>query len=322
LAVEFNAPDGSLVLRYGDLQAVDAAGQALPIELSLLSGDTPGGAILRLGLPSLTQPVTLTAWLTSPLGSGDAVESLPATHDWTYKGATAYDVLGASVSTAGDVNGDGYDDIIVGAWGFDSEGKNQRGKVFVWYGSSDGLGTFYRDPDWSKVGEAAVDYFGYSTGTAGDVNGDGYSDIVVGVRYYNNGQDWEGAVYVFYGGKSGMQAVYWRYESNQVSTDLGFSVGTAGDVNGDGYADILAGVPYYESGQQDEGAVLIYYCSNTGMGDTQRNPDWKYESDQASALFGYSVDTAGDVNGDGYADILAGVPYYESGQQDEGAVLI
>jgi hypothetical protein len=130
--IEFNTPDGSLVLRYGDLQAVDATGQALPVVLTLLF-DAPAGLVtLRLALPPLTRPVTLTARLTSPLGAWNAPDSLPATYDWTYKGTQGSAELGVGAGTAGDVNGDGYSDIIVGAWLYDN-GQSDEGRVNIWH---------------------------------------------------------------------------------------------------------------------------------------------------------------------------------------------
>jgi hypothetical protein len=77
--VEFKAPDGSLLLSYGNLQAVDAAGQILPVDLALLADNSAGNAILRLGLPPLSQPVTFTAWLTSPLSAENIPEGSPIT---------------------------------------------------------------------------------------------------------------------------------------------------------------------------------------------------------------------------------------------------
>jgi hypothetical protein len=95
----------------------------------------------------------------------------------------------------------------------------------------------------------------------------------------------------------------WKAEGNQPNAVFGVSVGTAGDVNGDGYADVIVGAPYYANGQADEGQAFVYHGSATGLSTT---PDWTAESDQAFVQFGYSVGTAGDVNGDGYADVIVG----------------
>ena len=94
---------------------------------------------------------------------------------------------------------------------------------------------------------------------------------------------------------------------------------TAGDVNGDGYADVIVGAPIYDNGQTDEGTAFVYYGSASGLSTTA---NWTAESDQASAWFGYSVATAGDVNGDGYADVIVGAPIYDNGQADEGRAFV
>src|SRR6266568_780792 len=86
----------------------------------------------------------------------------------------------------------------------------------------------------------------------------------------------------------------WTAESNQASAELGLSVATAGDVNHDGFSDVIVGAPFYDNGQTDEGRAFVYLGSASGLATT---PAWTAESDQASALFGFSVATAGDVNG-------------------------
>ena len=94
---------------------------------------------------------------------------------------------------------------------------------------------------------------------------------------------------------------------------------TAGDVNGDGYADVIVGAPRYDNGQTDEGRAYVYYGSAGGLSGS---PGWTAESDQAGAFFGDSVATAGDVNGDGYADVIVGAPYYDNGQTGEGMAFV
>src|SRR5207247_6502355 len=97
---------------------------------------------------------------------------------------------------------------------------------------------------------------------------------------------------------------------------FGYSVGTAGDMNGDGYADVIVGANTSDNGQIDEGLVLIYFGSVGGLGTT---PGKKIQSNQDFAYLGNSAGTAGDVNGDGYSDGIVGAPYYDHGQTDEGA---
>src|SRR6185503_12499277 len=125
---------------------------------------------------------------------------------------------------------------------------------------------------------------------------------------YDNGQLDEGRVYVYMGSASGPAATAaWTVESDQELAVLGFSVSTAGDVNGDGYSDVIIGSQTYDYGQTDEGRAWVYLGSASGL---PANPAWSAESDQTGAQFGYSVATAGDVNGDGYSDVIIGAFLY------------
>jgi len=224
--------------------------------------------------------------------------------------------FGYSVSTAGDVNGDGYDDVIVGAPHYYNS-QMSEGAVAVYYGSVSGLSLA---PDWGDESNLEGAHFGWSVGTAGDVNGDGFSDVIVGAPYYSNGQTEEGAVAVYYGSASGLSLIpNWVDESDDECIEFGYSVGTAGDVNGDGYDDVIVGARYYTYGQAQEGAAAVYHGSASGL---SFDPDWGAESNVVGAGFGESVGTAGDVNGDGYADVIVGAPYYNHGEDGEGAVAV
>src|SRR6185503_21181173 len=86
----------------------------------------------------------------------------------------------------------------------------------------------------------------------------------------------------------------WTSELDQVDASYGFSVSTAGDVNGDGFSDVIVGAIFYDHGTFDEGGAFIYHGSAAGLAGT---PSWTGESNQTSGWFGYSVSTAGDVNG-------------------------
>jgi hypothetical protein len=100
---------------------------------------------------------------------------------------------------------------------------------------------------------------------------------------------------------------------------FGASVSTAGDVNGDGYTDVIVGAPYYTNGQTSEGAARLYLGSSTGLDTNYDNHD---EGNDEGARFGTSVSMAGDVNGDGYADVIVGAPYYTNDSTDEGMAFV
>src|SRR5262249_31525458 len=111
----------------------------------------------------------------------------------------------------------------------------------------------------------------------------------------------------------------WTAESDQDHANFGFSVATAGDVNGDGYSDVIVSAPYFSNGETDEGRVYLYLGSASGLSTT---PAWTAESNQAGAVFGLSVASAGDVNGDGYSDVIVGAPNYTNGQNGEGRAFV
>jgi hypothetical protein len=241
---------------------------------------------------------------------------LSASAAWMAESNQASAQLGSSAATAGDVNGDGYADLIVGAPGYDN-GQVDEGRVFVYHGSAIGPPS---GASWTAEGNQPGARFGSSASTAGDVNGDGYADVVIGAPFYDNGQVDEGRTVVYHGSAAGLKAtVNWKVESNQVGAQFGASVGSAGDVNGDGYGDVLVGSPLFNSGQVDEGRAFLYRGSSSGL---STGAAWTAESNQADARFGSSVGTAGDVNRDGYSDVVIGAPLYDNGQTDEGRVYV
>ena len=268
-------------------------------------------------------------WYGSSTGLG--ANGTNTNRDWFAESNLASSQFGWSLSTAGDVNGDGYSDIIVGARFFDN-GQADEGSVWMWFGSSTGLGADGNtiNEDWTAESNQDQAHFGYSVATAGDVNGDGYSDVLIGAPEYDNGQTDEGSVYLWLGGIDGPVIngtpgnSNWSAQSDQASSQLGFSVSTAGDVNGDGYSDVVIGAPYYDSTQTNEGRAFLWYGSSSDLGanGTIGNAGWTYVSGQDSAQFGYSVFTAGDINGDGYSDIIAGANLYESGENNEGQAYV
>jgi hypothetical protein len=206
--------------------------------------------------------------------------------------------------------------VIVGACSFDN-GQTDEGRAYVYNGSVTGLSV---TPDWTAESDQALAQYGNWVSVAGDVNGDGYSDVIVGARYYDNGQSDEGRAYVYHGSATGLSVTPdWTAESDQALAYFGWSVSVAGDVNGDGYSDVIVGAPWYDNGQSDEGCAYVYHGSVTGLSTT---PEWTAESDLADAAFGYSVSAAGDVNGDGYSDVIVGAVYYSNGQTEEGCAYV
>jgi hypothetical protein len=235
---------------------------------------------------------------------------LSTSADWTVQGEGILNYFGGTLTGAGDVNGDGYADVIVGAHGYPD--ASSRGKIYGYYGGPGGLSLV---PDWSIAGEGDGDRFGESVASAGDTNGDGFADVVVGARSYDNGVIIDaGRAYVFTGSTTGLATTpFWTSTGMVADERLGQSVAGAGDVNGDGYADILVGVPNHDSLR---GRVYAFHGGSSGV---SASPDWTATGEYTNDYYGSSVSTAGDVNGDGYADILVGSPFHAAGGL-EGAV--
>jgi hypothetical protein len=219
---------------------------------------------------------------------------LSATPIFTATGEDVNNHFGYSVDTAGDVNGDGYDDIIVGAYHY----KEFTGRVYVYAGNANGLSA---TPVFTVTGEGPNIYFGRSVGAAGDVNGDGYDDVIVGAQAYDN---WTGRVYVYAGSPSGLGATPIFTASGEGPSDsFGRSVGAAGDVDGDGYSDVVVGAHGYGD---FEGRIYVYAGSADGLNAV---PAFTATGEQVDDHFGYSAGTAGDVNRDGYDDLLVGASF-------------
>ena len=266
-----------------------------------------------------------------------SASGLSTTANWRAERNQAHAVFGTSVASAGDVNKDGYDDILVGSPG-DSPGHSKAGAAFVYHGSASGLGTRPSapsgptpQPDWRVESNREGACLGWSVASAGDVNNDGFADIIVGAPWYGNGQAREGAAFVYHGSASGLSTARsapggptpkpdWRVESDQEGASLGWSVATAGDVNADGYDEVIVGADYFDKGQADEGAAFVHHGSAAGLGPAAA---WTGESDQEYSYFGRSVATAGDVNRDGYSELVIGAPWYDAaGYEESGAAFV
>ncbi len=226
------------------------------------------------------------------LGSASGLATTPATTLTGPDGAGGY--FGASVASVGDVNGDGYADLVVGAYGAMSD----TGRAYIYLGSASGLAT---TPTTTLTGpDGANNNFGASVASAGDVNGDGYADVVVG----GYGSSYVGRAHVYLGSATGLGTTPATTLTTPPGAYVGFgiSVASAGDVNGDGYADVVVGA-YNEGG--GTGAAHVYLGSASGLATT---PATTLTGLYGSA-FGIQVASAGDVNGDGYADVAVAASY-------------
>gem|GEM_PF-1688725 len=282
---------------------------------SLSGGDTNGDGYGDL-LVAAPGSASLTGTAALYYGRPAPVAATPSLSLANPSGLTN-EYFGISVSGAGDVNADGYADVVVGAYGANS----LSGAVYQYLGSASGFGTgagttagTYQRLD-NPTG-AADEYFGWSVSGAGDVNGDGYADVVIGAYGANNIR---GSAYLYRGSATGLvnaagttAGTYQRLNYPGTAFDYyAFNVAGAGDVNADGYADFLVGA-------YGTRAVYLYLGSSgtlgTGVGTTAGTYQRLNSPNAGSDNFGRALAGAGDVNGDGYADVIIGAFSTTSGR--------
>ena len=271
----------------------------------------------------------------APPTSRVALSSLDGTNGFILNGIDAGDNIGRAVSSAGDVNGDGYDDLIIGTNTADPNGDNS-GETYIVYGGASAPGTdgvldlsrlALDGNGFTLAGISATDQSGISVSSAGDVNGDGYDDLIIGatgvgsvVGEYETTPG-PGEAYVVYGGATGADLTLDRSTLDGTrgfaltgianGDTLGDSVSSAGDVNGDGYDDLIIGA---KGAGSDAGATYVVYggASVPGTGgvldlsDLDGTNGFTLTGIVAGDQSGRSVSSAGDVNGDGYDDLIIG----------------
>jgi hypothetical protein len=287
------------------------------------------------------------------VGASGAMDRIGAASDTGEYGVTLFgdddgdvigDQFGTSVSNAGDVNGDGYDDIIIGSAYATHDYSSSTGLAYVVFGGEDGLGIDIDDTDFEALNDldgtnggfkissssATTLNLGRSVSSAGDLNGDGYADLLVGATgNLVAGSAETGRTFVIYGQKTDFSNVdtstfqfdqsngFQLTNSDAVNVNMGFSVSTAGDINGDGLADFIVGAPgdviagdpgkaYVVFGDEDgynNATIQSLATGSTGFtfSGTQTEP--------TDSALGASVSDAGDVNGDGFGDLIVSMPF-------------
>ncbi len=268
---------------------------------------------------------------------------LAASDGFVIQGDAARDYAGRSVSSAGDMNGDGIDDLIVGAPEGD-DGGSQAGEAYVIYGVAGSTRTVLdltglaASDGFVIQGDAASDYAGRRVSSAGDVNGDGIDDLIVGAPRGDDGGFAAGEAYVIYGKVGSTRTVLdlaglaasdgFVIQGDEVSDLAGWSVSSAGDVNGDGIDDLIVGAPFGDDGGSGAGEAYVIYgvagstrtvLDLTGLAASN---GFLIQGDAAKDYAGRSVSSAGDVNGDGIDDLIVGAPYGDDGGDRAGEAYV
>jgi len=264
------------------------------------------------------------------LGSKTGLATTPA---WTAVGASQHALFGASVAAAGDVNGDGFGDVVIGAPGEDM----YQSSAVVYYGGGDGTTIpFLHDPvllDQTTCNPSNANslHFGASVAGAGDVDGDGVDDVIIGEPDVVADSLGDTGVVCIYTGAAGTGiSASRRFKISAVTTatintthEFGQSVAGAGDATGDGIADVIVGAPLatntaVNGGNDPVGAAFVF----AGVLGAPPSLVFAAAGTTVNGNFGAAVSTAGDVNGDGLADVLVGAPDEDGMFTDTGAAFL
>lgn len=248
--------------------------------------------------PVAVQPEALARLGSAPTFTVDPTGGAPVLVDHWYQSSTTTTSAIGPATAVGDVNGDGYPDVLLGA----------GSRIFVYPGSHLGASVV---PSQTII-VAGAGSLGSSIAWLGDVNGDGIGDFASGAP------SGAGAVHVFYGSATGpaSSASDWSVAGTESGQGLGTTVAAAGDVNGDGYADLLVGAERYDGSRSDQGQALLYLGSAAGLEDEAA---WSVTGGQTNAFLGAALAGVGDVDGDGYDDVMVGAYGYDEAETDGGA---
>jgi len=234
------------------------------------------------------------------------------------------DRAGTSVSGGGDLDGDGYDDLMIGAMRFTQTRKSQRGAMYGLLGPVSGSLSLATDYDFRLVGENQFDRIGIGVVSDADLDGDGNADIAFGGNGYDVGASDGGVVYIQLGAFAATTTDF-----NVASADitlygegaldaLGSQLATIPDSDGDGLSELLIGNKPYD-GDAGVDAGCVYLVNDADLGETAVSDMSQLVSGEAAGDgAGGSVSSAGDINDDGYADLLVGAPNSDESDSDAG----
>jgi len=292
---------GTAVAAAGD---VDADGQ-LDALVAASGASSTAGAVYVLPAPQ-----------SGTMDLGDAKAKIRGETRGDSAGGVA--LYAEAAAGAGDMDGDGISDLVIGALNESTEGAS-AGAAYVMYGPISGTQSL-SSADAKLLGEGEGHYAGWSVAGAGDMNGDGYDDALVGACAEDTGGGWAGAAYVVLGPPTGERSLgqaHAKLMGEDVGDTAGFSVDAAGDMDGDGRADVLVGVPGESSLQSYAGAAYAVLGPVTGS-LSLGSPSMMMLGVSSSDYAGWSVSTAGDTDADGLDDLFIGAPQDTSGAGGAG----
>ena len=242
-------------------------------------------------------------------GGRDGPSRAPA---WTFMGRRSNDLIGASVSSAGDVNGDGFEDALVRDTGNLMGGPVATGGVLLFLGSRHGLGS---EPASVLISDTPGSGFGNRVAAAGDINHDGFGDVLVSEHNWNGEHRNQGRALLYLGGPHGLGArPSQALVGDPISGAFGWDVTGVGDINHDGYDDVMVGSGFWQDRRGEVGVIDLYLGGPNGL---HRAPGSRIKGDRNSDGVGNTRSAAGigDINGDGFGDVAIGV----LGHDDRGA---
>ncbi len=248
----------------------------------------------------------------------------------TIRGADEHDNTGSSFASSSDVNDDGYDDLIIGA-PQDDDSADNAGAVYVIYGGTALSSTITAAAaDVTLTGESSGDTAGISIGAGADINGDSIDDFIVGAWAEDTGASNAGAVYAIFGSDSLSSAMSLTNADVKITGEAENDTickqnasCSLGDVNGDGFADIIIGAATEDTGGASAGAVYIIHGSNSMSSTISASAaNTKIIGEEALDFTGYSVSASGDLNDDGYEDVVFGAFKEGSDPNEAGAAYV